>query len=328
MIQAAFIIEINLIKKEINEEDSNSAEDSSNNIFAISNWKIKVSYLEKGNKKPEMELVKSLVKRLEKENFPEEIHFRKLPSKFMFRLLPVSAKSKKFYLLYMLDATESVEILKIPPILSLAELSERVTKKSKVNEGLAEIVAQKNNLLKKLEEKTILQKQIGSRANELIDQGEYNKAQDLMKIAKTIPDKFVKATQEAKITFKENRFGRTEKALSNAFDYAGKMEENLLQSYIKLRIDKIQEIPTYYKKLKKNLKKIRSNFSDYPEYLDYVQNFPLIEQSMDILDELEQDEEISNLLELEDLIEDAEKIAFVLFEIDQKIKALLDKISI
>ncbi len=291
------------------------------------NWTMIQSYFTESQSKPEDPAINTLIKRLHSEKYPKHLNLRFFEEKYAFYQINPEDSPEKVYLLYILTQTQTLEILSLDPIVSYEELFERVKKRTKVNEILQDLVNSKNIILEKLYNPEILQKQVGNRANEFIDQGKYTEAQELMKIAKEIPKKFTDAMKAARTAIHNNKFRQADKNLLTAYNLAGKLEDTIMESYLKLRIVHIQKIPEFHKQIKKTVKQIHSQFSTFPFYLNYLENIDLMHEAIDLYENLEQDEHIAHIQDLSELLIQADEIARNLSQKDQEIREILKKIS-
>lgn len=330
MIKGAVILSLTLKEKSQKTEENELEAPQEVKLFDLVTWKVIQAYMVEDAEKPTMDIMKYFIDQLVGMQFPEKLNLRRNTTKFTLQSINSenSSELERLYLLFILSPGQSLEILDLEPIIPYSELVTRVEKKNKINEALEAIVKDKNYLLEKLLNKTLLQKQVGNEANELIDAGNYTEAQDLMKIAKEIPKKFVDTMQAAHDAIHNNKFRSAEKNLLNAYDLAKKLEDEKLETYLKLRIEKIQQIPAYHKQIKKLLKQINSNLSHFPSYLNYIINLPMLHESIDLFEKLEKDKEISDINQLIEFLEKAEELATELSVMDEKIQKILTQMSI
>ena len=262
--------------------------------------------------------------------YPSILNIRHPPNKYYFQILPKKAENEMFFLLFILNVGEGLEIVQTPYRGLALELGEKLGKRAPSGEikGLLQsIVEEKNILLEKLSSVELLKKQIGTYANQLIDANDYKEAQDLMKIANAVPEKLVATYKQSLEELKTKNYKFAEKSLGNCHDLAGKIEDSELQAYLTLKMKKVKQIPAHQKEFHALFKMIRSGLKKEPTFLDYQVHIKRLHRIVMLLDKLEIDD-LDEILELEDLLTGAYEMVRKLARMDFQIKQILRKIKI
>ena len=262
--------------------------------------------------------------------YPAILNIRHPPNKYYFQILPKKAENEMFFLLFILDIGEGLEIVQTPFRALPLELGEKLGKRAPSGEikGLLQtIVEEKNALLDKLVSEELLKKQIGTYANQLIDANNYKEAQDLMKIANAIPEKLVATYKQSLEELKTKNYKFAEKSLNTCHDLAGKIEDNKLQAYLTLKMKQVHQIPTHQKEFHSLFKMIRSGLKKEPTFLDYQVHLKRLHRIVMLLDKLEIDD-LDEIIELEDHLTQAYEMVRKLARMDFQIKQILRKIKI
>ena len=235
-----------------------------------------------------------------------------------------------FYLLFILDIGEGLEIVETPFRELSLELGEKLGKRAPSGEikGLLQtIVEEKNILLEKLVSEELLKKQVGTYANQLIDANDYKEAQELMKIANVVPEKLVRTYKLSLEDLKAREYKQCERSLGACYDLAGKIEDSKLQAYLTLKIKKVRQIPAHQREFRSLFKLIRSGLKKEPTFLDYQVHLKRLHRIETLLDKLEIDD-LDEINELESLLLQAYEMVRKLASMDFQIKQILGKLRI
>ncbi|MHA1602832.1 MAG: hypothetical protein ACTSVU_02040 [Promethearchaeota archaeon] len=224
------------------------------------------------------------------------------------------------YLIYILDSVQSSEIVNLNSREIANQLEERQNDSDQLLEYLKVIFDKKVLILDKLESVTALKTEIGKKANQYIDKQDFKTAQELMKKANNLPEKFVQNFKLGKEAKKNENFHQTERYFSACYDLAGKMEELELQEYLLLKIKEIRQRPGYKKNIQNLKKNIKSKLTKELKIPDYTRALSQLPKLIEILDKLEYDEDIEKFSELGDLVSRAKNLADQLKVLDFQIK--------
>ena len=274
--------------------------------------------------------IDELMEKLYFARYPAVLNIRRPPSKYFFQMLPKKAPREMFFLLFILDIGEGLEIVQTPFRALSLELGEKLGKRAPSGEirGLLQtIIEEKSVLLEKLVSEELLKKQVGTYANQLIDTNDYKEAQELMKIANVVPEKLVSTYKQSLEELKTGDYKQCERSLGVCHDLAGKIEDTGLQAYFTLKIKTVSQIPTHQKEFRSLFKLIRSGMKKEPTFLDYQVHLKRLHRIENLLDRLEMDN-VENINELADLLIQAHELVRNLARIDFQIKRILGKIKV
>ena len=185
------------------------------------------------------------------------------------------------------------------------------------------LYGEKNRILEKVENEDILKNEIGSIANKLIDDGKYEDAKKIIKLAKEVPVKFVSAFVKSKKEVKGRHFRSAEKNLRDALNLAKKINDQSLKDYLELKIETVKKIPAYRKEVNSKYSSIVKRLIKYNKFLSYNSQIPKLHRCMELLDKLEEDEQIDQITDLEQLLVEAQQYVRSLRDIDRKIKQIV-----
>lgn len=321
MIKGIMLFSIN-VPHLANTDDSKA--DLEKDPETIPKWKKLGQYIPSSEDSPKNETIDEIMIRYYTTESAPTLNIRLYPLKYF--VFPINAE-RSLLLIYILDAKESLEIVQIYPEQTIQAIEESMQNSNELKVQLEKLFTNRNKILEKLENAQVLQEDIGSSANKLIDANKFDEAQDLIKLAKTIPEKmntsYLKSKQEGRM----KNYRQARKYLSDCLNYAQKIEDLDLQKYLEKKIDVYTKIPQY----EKDLKSLVSSFSkelgktiDLPSYQRQVYK---LDKALDLLDKLEEDELIEKMLELSNTLILAGKLVFDLKSLDRKIKTMISEFS-
>ncbi|QEE16570.1 hypothetical protein DSAG12_02400 [Promethearchaeum syntrophicum] len=316
------------LDEELEEDDDDDEEDyeddeSDNIIPKLEKWEIFNEYYADKKDKPKKELLESIMRSFIATVTLDDLNFRAFPYKFYLVPLKKHKETIKYCIIYIMDISESLEIVKIHPKKIQDSLLEIISNKTALTNRLRNIYIQKNNILEKVENEAILKNEIGAIANKFIDEGKYEDAKKIIKLAKDIPSKFVTAFTKSKKEVKSRHFKSAEKNLRDALNLAKKINDEGLKDYLILKIITVRKNPSYQKEVKSKYSSIVKRLAKYNKFLSYSTQIPKLHRCMELLDKLEEDEQIDQIIELEQLLVEAQQYVRSLRETDRKIKQIV-----
>ncbi|MHA1475963.1 MAG: hypothetical protein ACTSQ5_12345, partial [Promethearchaeota archaeon] len=299
--------EEDLEEEDDDDEEDYEDEDNENIIPKLEKWEIYNEYYADKKDKPKNDIIESIMKSFIATVTLDDINFRAFPYKFYLVPLKKQKETIKYCVIYILDISESLEIVKIHPKKIQDSLFDNISNKTALTNKIRNIYIQKNNILEKVESEAILKNEIGAIANKLIDDGKFQDAQKFIKLAKNIPSKFVSAFTKSKKEAKSRHFKSAEKNLRDALNLAKKMNDEALKDYLVLKIITVRKNPSYQKEVKSKYSSIVKRLAKYNKFLTYSTQIPKLHRCMELLDKLEEDEKIDQITELEQLLVEAQQ---------------------
>ncbi len=321
MIKGLIIVKSDLKPQKTGQDDSDDINGQSSAVL----WKIIAKSIPEPENQPEKSIIDQIIKRLGMYEFGVEINVRHFPLKYNASTLGSNEEGDTFHLISILDISESLEIVKTISSEIKRNLLENIHDKSYLTTKLRTIFEAKVNILEKVTNSEILTKNLSGKANKLIDDGNFEQAQDLIKLAKEIPAKFTEHYEKSKRDTKTGNFRGAEKSLLHCYDLAGKMNDLPLQHYIKLKIEAVKQIPSAQKELKSQMNRISKDLGKYINYLPYKAQIKKLNRCDELADILEDDEQLDQLAELEEKIIIANSLVEKLTVVERNIKIIIEK---
>ncbi|MHA1765130.1 MAG: hypothetical protein ACTSWX_08025 [Promethearchaeota archaeon] len=310
---------------EENESINEPAKERRKNVQIIpklEKWEIINEYFADKKDKPNNELIDVIMKSFIATATLKDLNFRAFPYKFYIVPLKQQKDIIKYCTIYILDIFESLEIVKIHPTEIQDSILENISNKIALTNRIRNIYIEKNNILEKVEKVDVLKNEIGSTANKLIDEGKYEDAQKIIKLAKEIPSKLVNTYSKSKKEVKGGHFKNAEKNLRDAFNLAKKINDEGLKAYLELKIETVKRIPSYQKEVKSKYSSISKKLLKYNTFIPYSSQIPKLHRCMELLDKLEEDDQIDQITDLEKLLVEAQQYVRSLRDIDRQIKQI------
>lgn len=265
----------------------------------------------------------------DQEHIRKHVSYRSGDYKY-FSMLIDSSDSSFIFLGFILEFKETSEVfsIKLPSTTELIKIGLNKGD-STLKKILTEILAERNSILEEIHNIKLIEKKISSKANVLLDNGKFEKAQSLIKLAKEIPPKLVEAVNKGDSAFNEGKFRRAQRSYEDAAELAEEISEIGMMEVLQKKAHRAESVPAHVKDLSKTLKSINRPLKkiDKREKGFYLEPINDIEDAIAIADTLEDDVTIDQLQELEDLLEDADEISKKLNDIDNQIRILLTKLD-
>ncbi|MCF2140694.1 MAG: hypothetical protein K9W44_11625 [Candidatus Lokiarchaeota archaeon] len=306
-----------------NEIQGSKGENYSNSSRVLPNWSILAKFIPEKEDEPQHETVNEIMIRYFSSNDNSTLNIRLFPFKYFIQ--PIK-EDRSILLVYLLDAKESLEIAQIYSEETIKNLEMQINGNSELNESLEEIFTYRNKILMKLEKEGVLQEEIGHSANRLIDSGKFDEAQDLIKLAKTIPEKMVSTYLKSKLIAKEHSYRQARKLLGDCLSLAQKIEDDGIIQYLNKKIEIFTQIPQYEKDVRSLISSFSKELSKSINLPSYQRQVYKLDKTLDLLDKLEEDELIEKIMELSNTLILAGKLVFDLKSLDKKIKNIISEL--
>jgi len=259
------------------------------------------------------------------------LSYRTEDRKYFSIFLMKTDNNENVYLVFILDRNESVE----PFSIMITELRQFIklslNKPSSVlKDTLEHILGERNELKEDVIDVKRLQERIVSKANELLDEKNFDKTQEMIKRANEIPPKIAYLCKKADEAFYvQKNYRQAQRYYKEASNLAEKIKQTPIVKLLEQKATRAEEIPQFiknwaitYDQILKPLKKI-----DKRDYSFYLKPIKLINRAIEISDFLEDDKTIEDLQKLADYLERATDLTEELESIDEKIMELLTKIK-
>ncbi|MHA1522239.1 MAG: hypothetical protein ACTSRK_18855 [Promethearchaeota archaeon] len=321
MIKGIILFSISNPPKAITEEDAAVKARSSN---PRPKWKILGEHIPEKSDSPARETNDEIMIRYFSEGSAQQsLNIRLYPYKF--HIFPINPEYS-LLLVFILDAQEAMEIVQIFPEATIKLILNCSEDSTELAKTLEQLYNNRNRLLSKLEEVKVLREEIGIFANRLIDAGKFDDAQALIKLAKSVPEKMVTIYKRSKQEAKARNYRQARRSLSDCLNLAQKIEDTAIQEYIKLKINIYTQIPQYEKQLKSLIAGFTKELSKSIELPSYQRQIYKLDKTLELLDNLEEDELIEKTLELSNTLILAGKLVFDLKSLDRKIKTIIKEL--
>ncbi len=239
-------------------------------------------------------------------------------------------EEKSIFLNFILDLAESVEPFSIMiQDMKNTILSNLEEGSSALDEVLKLILDNRNQLVDDVQDPKRITERLVTKANKLLDDEEFEKAQKLIKRAKEIPPKIASLVKRGNDAFDAKDLKSAQKSYNEAAGLAQKINQNAMYQLLVKKANRAREIPKFnknwiqlYDHLSKLLKKM-----DKRESAFYLEPINRVNKAIEISDMLEDDDTITDLQILEDLLQKGDEMSKDLDDVDSDIKDLLKKLK-
>ncbi len=258
------------------------------------------------------------------------LSYRTADHKYFSIFLTKTETNENMYLVFELDPNESVE----PFSIMLSEMRQFIRlslnkNDSVLNDAIKHILEERNELIQDVSDVERLQKRIVSKANELLDEKNFEKTQEMIKRANEIPPKIANLCKKGDEAFyQQKNYRQAQRNYKEASNLAKKINQPPITKLLEHKAKRAEAIPQFvknwsltYDQIVKPLRKIEKR--DYGYYLKPIK---LIDRAIEISDYLEDDKTIEDLQKLADFLEHANDLTEELDIINGKIKDVLVKI--
>jgi hypothetical protein len=274
---------------------------------------------------PQDEILEEISLRFQASPETANLNYRHFPYKYYVVPLTPSDQDPRYFCLYILDSTESLDIVLVGDKDTRQKLSDALGAPKNLPTILSEIFSSKNQILDKLDKQDVLQAEIGASANKLIDEGKFEAAQERIKLAKEIPPKLVGAFKRALNMIREKDFRRAERDLQDCLEFSQKIGDGVLYHYLSLKIQNTQQIPAFQKEVKSIYSSFTRDLTKSLSIVPYSEQIGRLNRAVELLDKLELDSQIERISELQTLIEKANRVSAQLYDLDKQIKNIANE---
>ncbi len=261
-------------------------------------------------------------------NINKVLSYRTDTDKLFSTYISQNDEGTHYFIVFILDKMES----SAPFSILFDDLKNKI--ETELNESgivskdlLKTILDHRNELYKEIHNTEMIQKKMSVISNKLLDEGEFEKAQNLIKLTAEIPPKII-----ANVSKGENAksVGVSLKSYREAAELALKINQNSMNALLLEIASRIEELPKFSKNygqlydqiskpLIKNMEKRERGFYLHPKNS--------VKSIIEVADLLEDDGAIENLLTLEQMLQKGADLSEELNKIDSEIKMLLSKLK-
>ncbi|MHA1871663.1 MAG: hypothetical protein ACTSU2_10120 [Promethearchaeota archaeon] len=298
--------------------------------YMINNNKVQMDNKESNNNPIKEALLKDIVSRHGSvENLKEFIMVRaedtKILSYYLFKV-----EDLNYFLIILLDLSQNLEDYMLNIDNYKAQFLKIIQEGGSTNDMqkslmniIKDILIGRNTLLNDLKDKQKIEKYLSTKANKLLDEGDLEKAQDLIKLAQEVPEKLANAVNNGDRAFSERNYKKAAKFYDDAASLAKKIGHIQMVKVLLRRVKRAEEIPELIKSWSDVLSQINKPLKKrvpIKEINYYAKIIPFIEKAIDIADILEDDKKVKLLRHLIELCTEGSKLSNELGQIDKEIK--------
>jgi hypothetical protein len=285
-------------------------------------WKVLGQFIPAAEEKPEEEIINAIISRFSG-NTTTAVNYRRFPYKFFCFTIPQEGGPLTIGI-YVLENGDTLDLVKIFLNETQTFILEGLKTPKNLPGVLKSIMDNRNHIIEKLEKPKILESEIGAAANKLIENKQYDLAQERIKLARDIPAEIFSANKKAGEFLKIGDYRRAERSLLDAKESAAKIGDKELEEYFNHRIETVRNIPLNEKELKTQFAAIVKNLQKSPSNLAYLEQVPKLRRSLELLDLLENDDKMQQIQDLDGLLQEAQTLVNKLNEIDRQVKTFLN----
>lgn len=264
------------------------------------------------------------------EELNNSMSYRAKGFKYLSIYLLKTEEGENIFLVFILGEKESAEPFSIminDLYRSIKTCFEKDTK-GKID-VLKEVLDNRNDLVADILDVKRIQSRLVAKANTLLDEGNFEKAQELIKYGKEIPNKIAALVVKSNEAFTAKNYKSAQKTFNDAAELAKKINQYSMIQLFRKNAKRAEDIPKFlknwailYELIVKPLKKMEKRERSF-----YLAPIRVIEQLIEISDMLEDDTTIMDLQNLEDCLVKANDLSNELDEVDTKISELLGKLK-
>jgi hypothetical protein len=231
---------------------------------------------------------------------------------------------------FILDITESTEPFSISTGEMKRSIKDSIEKgEIQLQEVLKNILSSRNQLVEDIGDPQRIKERLVIKANKMIDEEKIDEAQKLLKRADEIPPKIADLVKKGNEAFSNDDLKAAQKLYDEAANLATKINQSSMNELLKRKARRAEEIPKFnknwsqlYDKLSKLLKKIEKRETTF-----YLEPINQVNRAIEISDMLEDDETISTLQKLEDLLQKGESLTKRIEDVNTEIKQIMDSLK-
>lgn len=244
----------------------------------------------------------------------------------------ISAKGiqDKIYLGFLLKLGEDIVSLKS----LFKSIEERIAQdfnkkdKNAMQDLLSDTMTSILSLLDKLKNPKIIHDKINEKTKKMLDDGKISEAKELIDLGEKIPNLLATEVQQAEALVKQKQFKKAVKNYLKAAEYASKIQELEMVSFLETKAENVGNLPELIKEretLSKEIQKI-GNTLDSEQLKNFPKLIPLLDKALYLSSTLQEDVLVNTLTELKKATLEASNIAKTLYNLDKQIKEFLTKI--
>ncbi|MFW9936494.1 MAG: hypothetical protein ACFFD5_02520 [Candidatus Thorarchaeota archaeon] len=185
-------------------------------------------------------------------------------------------------------------------------------------------------LMEKLKEPALIKDTINDKTKVMLDDGKLQEARELINLGEDVPEKLSEEIKLAEDFLKDKSYKKAKKCLLKAAELADIIQEEDIVSFLRNKGEQIGKLPellkerdSIYKDIENTLEILKSNRLHL--YHDLIRP---VERLVNISNSFEEGELIENSTELLKSIKRANQLGKELFNLDKKIKELIEKSQI
>ncbi|MFX1557778.1 MAG: hypothetical protein ACFFC9_11040 [Promethearchaeota archaeon] len=185
-------------------------------------------------------------------------------------------------------------------------------------------------LMEKLKEPALIKDTINDKTKSMLDDGKLQEARELINLGEDVPEKLSEEIKLAEDFLKDKSYKKARKCLLKAAELADIIQEEDIVSFLRNKGEQIGKLPellkerdSIYKDIENTLEILKSNRLHL--YHDLIRP---VERLVNISNSFEEGELIENSTELLKNIKRANQLGKELFNLDKKIKELIEKSQI
>jgi hypothetical protein len=238
-------------------------------------------------------------------------------------------EKENLYLGFILKQDEDmVSIRSIFETIEEKILKEYTEDRNKMENILKDSLNSILSLMEKLKEPAIIVDTINEKTKTMIDGGKLQEARELIDLGEDVPEKLAMEIKYAEQFLNERAYKKAKKSYLKAAELAEVIQEYEIVSFLRYKAEEIGTLPDLIKESDTLYKDINGLIDDLQEnklHLYHELNKPL-NRLINISSSFEDNEKISKLTQLLSLSSHADRIAKELFNLDKKIKDMIDNL--
>jgi hypothetical protein len=279
-------------------------------------------YLQQDDKMP-MEVLKEFLEKHVDKKY-SEVTIRDENNRYYSHVVDTASLDKEdLYIGFILQ--EGEDLLSLKSIFINIEkkiIHEFSDDKKKMSEILKDGLNSILTLIQKLQEPEIIKDILNERTKKMLDDGLLQEARQLIDLGEEIPSKLAEEVKFAEELLNQRDYKKAKRNFQKASELAGLIQEDEIAIFLEKKGEKIGLFPDLLKEreiLQKEIEKTNLELENNKLVLFGTLVNP-VERLIEISNDLEEDEKISNLLKLKSLIKRATRLAKELDDVKNKIK--------
>ena len=215
----------------------------------------------------------------------------------------------------------------------LENIATKVVKDFTKDKGKLEALLRKEfdsifTLMEKLKEPSMVKETINDKTKNLLDDGKLHEARELIDLGEQIPEKLSEEIKLAEQQLNESFYKKAKKSFLKAAELAEIIQEDDIVSFLRSKAEQVGKFPDLIKEKETILKEIEKKVEDLQNnklHL-YHELIKPLDTLMNISNSFEEHETTTTLTEFLKNSKRADELAKELFNLDKKIKELLQKL--